>query len=91
MASPTAGDTPLQTIVVPQGSAASAYNKTFSNLPKYDAAGTAIPYSVTEVTTRAYTTSGSGSVAAGFAFTNTLDTVDLSGQKTWKTPTGGDL
>ncbi|MEA4999589.1 MAG: Cna B-type domain-containing protein [Candidatus Limiplasma sp.] len=81
--SPGSGDTPIATIVVPAGSAASAYNTAFANLPKYDAGGTAIPYSVTEDVSRAYTVARTGSKDTGFAFTNTLDVTSLSGRKSW--------
>ena len=84
VANPTGADTPIDTIVVPAGSAASAYNKQFSNLPKYDAGGSEIPYSVTEETTLAYTTSRTGTRETGFTFTNTLNVLSLSGSKTWK-------
>jgi len=88
VAVPTGTDTPVSTVTVPKGSAVSAYNVSFKNLPKYNASGVAIPYSVTETCPQTYTTTRSGTYSAGFTFVNTLVTLDISGAKAWKEDTG---
>ena len=82
-ANPAQGDTPVQTISVPRGSAQSAYNVSFTELPKYNAQGALISYTVRETVQQGYTVTQNGN-----AFTNKLVVTSVSGQKTWEKPDG---
>ncbi len=54
------------------------WTDSLTELPKYDSTGTEITYTVSEVTVPGYVAS-----VEGYEITNTLETVDLSGTKTW--------
>ncbi|MBQ6156303.1 MAG: Cna B-type domain-containing protein [Bacteroidales bacterium] len=75
-------------------SAANNWTHTFTNLPsgKLNSASNvdAISYSVQEVTVENYTTTYSGSMAAGYVVTNTIAQRDtaIAGTKTWIDPAG---
>ncbi len=60
------------------------WNFSFENLPKY-ANGEEITYTVTEEAVEGYTTVVTGDVEEGFTVTNTheIETVSVSGSKTW--------
>lgn len=61
----------------------------FKNLPRVDASGKAIAYSVKEQPVAGYTSAVSGDATSGFTVTNTHDneTVDINGVKQWKNDT----
>ncbi len=70
------------TVVTPDGDG--NWNFSFKNLPKYDN-GKEIVYTVTEDAVAGYTTVVTGDVVGGFTVTNTheIETVTVSGSKTW--------
>lgn len=61
----------------------------FTKLPRVDASGKTIAYSVEEHPVAGYTSTVSGDVTSGFTITNTHadETVDISGVKQWKNDT----
>ncbi|MCQ5090921.1 Cna B-type domain-containing protein [Slackia exigua] len=69
--------------------AGNSWKGSFDGLPKYNANGSEIAYSVTEaevtgVDSSKYETSVAGDAASGFTITNTnKETVDVSGTKSW--------
>ena len=70
--------------------AGNSWKGSFDGLPKYNANGSEIAYSVTEaevtgVDSSKYETSGAGDAASGFTITNTnKETADVSGTKSWE-------
>ncbi|WP_300745868.1 Cna B-type domain-containing protein [uncultured Bifidobacterium sp.] len=61
----------------------------FTKLPRVDASGKTIAYSVEEQPVAGYTSAVSGNATSGFTITNTHanETVDISGVKQWKNDT----
>ena len=57
---------------------------TFEGLPKYEADGrTPIQYTVKETAVTGYESKVTGNMTDGFTITNTPETVDVEGEKTW--------
>ena len=78
------GDTEVdRKTVTPDAAGNWAYS--FENLPKYDAAGKAITYTVSEAKVTGYNTQITGSIESGFTIknTHTPETIDIEGTKTW--------
>lgn len=63
--------------------AADSWTHTFSDEPRYDTAGDAITYAVTEDAASDYTTTVSGSAAAGFTVANAYNLATLKVTKVW--------
>lgn len=63
--------------------AADSWTHTFSDEPRYDTAGDAITYAVTEDVASDYTTTVSGSAAAGFTVANAYNLATLKVTKVW--------
>ncbi|MDY5731322.1 MAG: Cna B-type domain-containing protein, partial [Eubacteriales bacterium] len=63
---------------------AAPWEHTFTNLPKYNANGTAIVYDVTEDEIPGYTTTRTGTAETGFVFNNSnVETVAIKVSKIW--------